>query len=119
MDKEIDAYNGIIFSHKKGNFAIWYNTVGPWGHYAKWNKSEENNTIRSHSEPESNKERTHSYKEEIDGCQRKGLGMGEIGKGGQKAQNSSYKTNRSWYEMYSLVTIVNNTVFFIWKLLRE
>ena len=34
-------YSGILFRHKKeGNSAIWNNMDGPWGHYAKWNKSD-------------------------------------------------------------------------------
>lgn len=36
-------YNGVFFSHeKKGNCAICGNLNGPYGHYAQWNKSEEN-----------------------------------------------------------------------------
>ena len=32
---------GILFSHKKeGNLAIFDNMDRPWGHYAKWNKSD-------------------------------------------------------------------------------
>ena len=33
-------YNGILFSHKKGNSDVCNNMNGPWGHYAKWNKSD-------------------------------------------------------------------------------
>ena len=33
--------------------------------------------------------------------------------GGQKVQTSSYKINKSWDVMYSVVTIVNNTVLHI------
>ena len=35
-----NTHNGTLFSHKKeGNPAIWDNTDGTWGHYAKWGKS--------------------------------------------------------------------------------
>ena len=34
-------YNGILFGHEKeGSHAICDIMDGPWGHYAKWNKSE-------------------------------------------------------------------------------
>ena len=39
----IHTYNGILLSHKnKWNFAIFSNTDGLWGHYAKWNKLDKN-----------------------------------------------------------------------------
>ena len=44
MDKEdiADIYNAIVLSHKREwNFAICSNIDGLGGHYAKWNKSEE------------------------------------------------------------------------------
>ena len=37
----------------------------------------------------------HRYKQQIGGCQRWERG-GEMGEGGQKSQNSSYKINKSW-----------------------
>ena len=37
----ICIYNGILFSHKiEGNLAICSSMDWPWGHYAKWNKSD-------------------------------------------------------------------------------
>ena len=42
MNKEdvVHIHNEILFSHKKEwNLAICNNIDGPWGHYAKWNKS--------------------------------------------------------------------------------
>ena len=33
-------YNGILLNHKKRNLAICDEMDGPWGHYAKWDKSE-------------------------------------------------------------------------------
>ena len=44
---------------------------------------------------------------------------GEVGESGQKVQTSSYKKNKFWDVMYSMVITVNNTVLYIWKLLRE
>ena len=43
MDKEDVActYNGILLSHEKeGHYAICDNMDRPYGHYAKWSKSE-------------------------------------------------------------------------------
>lgn len=45
-------------------------------------------------------------------------GIGKMGKGGQKAQASSWKINIWDVIMYNMVNIVNNTVLNIWKLLR-
>ena len=48
MDKEDVVYvqNRILLSHKKRwNPAISDNVDGPWGHCAKWNKSEEESQI--------------------------------------------------------------------------
>ena len=39
-------HNGILFSHEKeGNSAIWYNMDWPWGHCAKWDKSDRERQI--------------------------------------------------------------------------
>lgn len=36
------------------------------------------------------------------------LGKGwKMGEGGRKVQTSTYKTNKSWEGMYSMVTVVN------------
>ena len=43
---------------------------------------------------------------------------GKVGVEGQKVQTSSYKLSHGDM-MYKMVTVVNNTVFYIWKLLRE
>ena len=60
------------------------------------------------------------YREEIGGCLRQGLGMDKMGKQSQKVQISSYTINTSWDVMYNAqITINNNTVLHIWKLLRE
>ena len=55
----------------------------------------------------------HRYREQIGGCQRWTFGRGgEMGKGDQKVQTSSYKISHE-DAMYSMVTIVNNTVLHI------
>ena len=51
----------------------------------------------------------HRYREQTRGCQRRVWGVIERGEGGSKVQTSSYKINKSWDVMYSLVTVVNNT----------
>lgn len=43
--------------------------------------------------------------------------MGEMGEGGQRVRTSSYKINKFWDIMYSMVTVVNDTVLYVWKLL--
>ena len=42
------------------------------------------------------KNHAYRYGEQIGGCQSWGLGVGEMGEGGQKVQASSYKINKSW-----------------------
>lgn len=36
-----------------------------------------------------------------------------------RAQTYSYKVNKLWDPMYTMVTIVNNIVLYTWKLLKE
>ena len=46
--------------------------------------------------------------------------MGEMSERNQKVQTFSYKINKSWgYNIESMATIVNNTVLYILKLLRQ
>ena len=48
MDIEDVVYmhNGILLSHEKeGKPAICNNMGGPWGHYAKWDKSDRERQI--------------------------------------------------------------------------
>ena len=42
-----------------------------------------------------------------------------LGEGGEKTQTSRCKINKSWDVMHSTVTIVNNAVLHIWKLLKR
>ena len=60
-----------------------------------------------------NKQNELRYGEQIDDWG----GRGKIGEGGQKVQTSIYNISRGDV-MYSMVTIVNNTVVYIWKLLK-
>lgn len=59
------------------------------------------------------------YREKSGGCQ------GQEVKGwvkqvkSEKVYTSSYTLNKSWWYKYSMVTMANNTVLNIWKLLRE
>ena len=56
----------------------------------------------------------------IDGYQGLWVGqkVGKTGEGGQKVKTSSYKIRHEDI-MYSMVTVVNNTVLHPWKLLQE
>lgn len=48
-----------------------------------------------------------------------GLGLGEMGDVGQRVQSSIYKMNKCPGDLiYSMMIVVNCTVFYIWKLLR-
>ena len=53
----------------------------------------------------SNHDKAHRYREQIGGC--------EMSEGGQKKQTSSYKVLSHGEVMYSMATIVNNTVSYI------
>ena len=57
------------------------------------------------------------HKEQIGCCQRQRVG--KISEGGQKVQIWGYKINKFWGFMYSLVNLVNNTVFYSFKLLID
>ena len=42
----VHTYSEILFSHEKeGNPDICNNMDGPWGHYAKWDKSDRERQI--------------------------------------------------------------------------
>ena len=45
--------------------------------------------------------------------------MGEKDEDGQRVQTDSYKINRLWCKMHSMVITVDNTVLHIWKLLGK
>ena len=54
------------------------------------------NTLWSHWYVESKQKQAQRYWEQIGGCQRQGVGVGEMDEDSQKVQSSSYKINRSW-----------------------
>ena len=77
-------WNATQLLKKRWDPAIYYNVDGPWGDYAKWNKSE-THTVWFHSYVEYKSKmkpkQTHSWWEQSTGHQRGGvLGMGEMGK---------------------------------------
>ena len=75
------------------------------------------NTVWSYLNVEfKNKNQAHRYRDQIDGCQRWGSGVGKIGEGGQKVQAFSYKISHGDGK-YSMVTIVN-TILHTRKSLR-
>ena len=44
--RRIYTHNGILFSHEKeGPLATFDLMDGPWGHYAKWNKTDRERQI--------------------------------------------------------------------------
>ena len=45
--------------------------------------------------------------------------MGEMGEPDQRVQTSSYKLSTSQWCIVQQVTIVNNSVLYIWNLLKE
>ena len=90
-----------MFSHKKPlNLAICDNMHGPWGHYAKWSKSDIERQIPHDLVYIQNlKKNPQRHREQIGGCQRqggRGWGVGKVGEGSQKVQTSSYKIAKSW-----------------------
>ena len=52
-------------------------------------------------------------REHIGGCQKWGVGVGEMGEGCPKVQTSSYKIIKVEDVTYSILTIVNNTILYI------
>ena len=80
-------------------------------------KNKENQTNTKKQKQNKNKKPpwTGRYREQIGGYQMQE--MGKMGEGGQNIKISSYKINKSWGT--GLVTIVNNTVFYIWKVAKR
>lgn len=65
-----------------------------------------------------NKIQTHGFREQIDGCQRQGMGLGKMGEVGEGVQRYKLPVIRCWDVMYSMVTRAYNTVLYTCKLLR-
>ena len=61
------THNGILFSRKKGNLATCNNTDKPWGHYAKWNKSEKDKYHYERTYMCNLKKKSHWYRKQIGG----------------------------------------------------
>ena len=53
-----------------------------------------------------------NHREQTGGCQGQVVKEGEMGKGGQRTQSSSYQMISSGDLMYIMVTIINNTVLY-------
>ena len=70
-----------------------YNMDGFWRHYAEWNKSENKMLYDlTYMWTLYNKQnQAHRYREQIGGCQRWGVGVGEMGEGGQKVHSPDIK----------------------------
>ena len=98
---------------QKQETAVCNNTDGTWEHYAKRSKIEKGKTTSSQL-----LKKNYRNREQIDCCQRWEKRDGKTVEGGQKIQIPSYKINKSWGYKYSMVTIVNNIVLYIQKLLR-
>ena len=91
---------------------------GPWGHYAKWNKSDRERQILY--------DITYMWKlknnlsldieKRLMVARGREWALGEMGERGQKVQTWSYKISKSWGVRNSMVTIVNNTALHIWKI---
>ena len=64
------------------------------------------------------KNQIHWYRKQIGGAISKGWEAGEMGEGSQNIQTPNYKINYGSV-IYSMVTIFNYTLLYIWKLLRE
>ena len=90
------THNGLLFCHKKElNLAV-SNMDGPWGHYAKWDRSDTKKQIPYDltygiQKEKKNNNQIYRYTEQkqIGGCQRSEFEgrVGEMGKGSQKIQN--------------------------------
>ena len=101
--------DGIKYSaiKKEGQLEIWNNTDGPWGHYAKWNKSEKD---KHHLSVES-KNRALDNREQTGDCQRQGgRGWEKWVKVVKKYKLLVIRWINAGYIMHSMLIIVNNTI---------
>ena len=109
----IYIYTGILFSHKKRqNSAFWGNVDRPWGRYAKLNNSER----QIWCDLTYMWNWTNRNREESGSCQ--GLRSG----GNGEMLVREYKDSvLSWVSSedlhYSMLTVVENIILYIWKLL--
>lgn len=82
------AREGVIHTHmntshqSEWNFTIYNNIGGPWGHYAKWNKSNRERSIShdfSHMEDlktNQSENQAYRYRGQICPCSRQGVEVG-------------------------------------------
>ena len=117
-------YNGILYSHNKlGNSSIYNNMDGPCGNHAKWSTLDrkKKNTVWSHLYAESQKIKLIETKDKSVVTRGGGSGRGwakwvKVVKGDKIAV---IRWISSGDVMHSMVTVVNITVLYILKLLRE
>ena len=110
IDKEDELYihNGIFLllsDHKKGDLSTCNNMDGFWERYAMWNKSNKKTSMWSLLYVEWKEKKT-----KLAFTENRLVVARRMSKGGQKVQTSHYKINKSRDVLYSMVTIVNNTV---------
>ena len=84
--------HGVLFSHKKEwNPAIGDNMDGPWGRYAKWEKSDQVYMWKKKKKPHKNL----IEKDLIFGYQRSEVGRGRIW-WSPKVPTCRYRKNKYW-----------------------
>ena len=122
MDKEtvVSGNNRILFSHEKeGNPAICNNLGGPWGHYAKWDKSDRERQILHDFTYMWNLKELNSKRQRGEWWL-PGPGAGGLGLMLVKEHNLAVRRWVSSGDLtYSMVSIGNDTVLYISKLLWD
>ena len=135
-------YGILLNINKKGNLAICDNMDGPWRRYANCNKSDrKTSNVWSHLHVESKQQQQQNKNKQTNnelmvtenrlvvargGAMMKERGVLRMG-GGQNGWREGVKRYKlpaikqicHGYVMYTMGAIVNNTVLYIWKLLRE
>ena len=87
-----------------------------WQCYAKWNKSEKDKYCMI-SFICGLKKKIYQLIEQIGGCQNQGMEVGEVSEGSQRYKRPLIKWISPWDVIDGMVTTVNNTTLYIWKLL--
>ena len=117
----IPPYNWILLSlEKEQSFAICH-VDGTWGHYAKWNKSDRKGQVLhdvTYMWTLKGGKKTSSQEQRKDLLPEAGVGRWAKWLKGVKRYKLPIISKSRWY-MYSMVTIVKNTVLPIWKLLKN
>lgn len=113
--------NRILCSHKKEG-TICNNLDRPWGHYARWNNSDrKTNTMWYHlyAEYKKNKPRLIDMENTLVALRVGSCGVREMGEGGQWYQLLVIRRISLEDVMYSMVTLVNITRLYTWKMLKR